>query len=248
MTKKSAVPIILLGGAAIGLWLFARSKAIQQAIKFFEYKLHSLKLKWTNILKPEIIVAVKVKNPNHVAIPITSFNGTISGAGTVLATWASYEDIHIGAGEEKLVQLSAKVNALSVISNIINKKSFIKTQVEGLLNTPLFSLPVKATIDLGATGITGINGVEDMEEYSDEMAVGFLGRKYRRRFHKRFGFLKRLNPTPIQKSAVPATQPAQVKFNSYAELQAENAKRMQQGLSLIPIPWELQPKIKGTLN
>jgi len=243
MSKKTALPVILLGGAAIGLWLYARTKAIQQAVKFFEYKIHSLKLKWTNILKPEIIVGVKVKNPNSVSIPITSFNGTISGAGAVLASWNSTEDISLPAHEEKLVQLSAKINALSIISNIINKKSFIKTQVEGLLTTPFFSLPVSATLDLSAAGLAAVNGIDDMDDFTEEIAVGFLGRKYKHRHlrSKRFGLLRKTHPLNLSPTA-------NVKLNSYAEIQNENARRMQQGLPLIPIPWELQSPVKGTLN
>ena len=135
--------------------MFAAYKSwnIKESIKYLQYDISGLKIRLKNLLQPEIVFAITVYNPNKTAVPVQSFFGNIiNGNGMLLGSFRSESQINLAGKESQTVDVSARVSALSVVMQIIQKKKIENVKMQGMLKTGFFDMPFQKIVSLSDLG------------------------------------------------------------------------------------------------
>lgn len=147
---------LLIGaGVAAAVYLGYKAVNVKNSVAFFQYSISSIKVSLKNILQPQIIFGVQVYNPNKTGVPVNEFFGTIKYGNTLLASFNNSSPINLSGNETKVIDVTARVNALALLAQIIAGKAATTLKIDGMLKTGLFDMPVSKTVSL--TGIAGIN-------------------------------------------------------------------------------------------
>ncbi|MFZ4056971.1 MAG: LEA type 2 family protein [Ferruginibacter sp.] len=144
----------LLVGLGLGLvgYVTYRSWQLNNTIKFLQYSISGLKFRINNILQPEIIFSISVYNPNRTSIPVNDFLGQITAGNNVLASFKAAKPINIAGEETQTIQVSARVSAIQLVRQIFNKQKLESIQIDGIIKTGFFDLPVKRTVSISGIG------------------------------------------------------------------------------------------------
>ncbi|MBC7509661.1 MAG: LEA type 2 family protein [Ferruginibacter sp.] len=145
----------IVGGLAALLVGYAYSKTneIKNTIKFLQYSVSSVKFRMKGLV-PEIIFGIKIYNPNKGAVPVNEFFGTISDRGTLIASFKNSEPVNLNGGEENVITIAARISAIALIAKIASGKLAKTVQVDGVIKTPFFSMPVQKEVSLVTGNVT----------------------------------------------------------------------------------------------
>ncbi len=145
-------------GAGLAALVFATYKSwnLNQSIKYFQYSLSGLKFRLKNILQPELIFSIDVFNPNQVSVPVQAFFGTIKNGGSVVANFNTNSAVNIDGQRSANIEVAARINALGVIWNLIQKKQINSLQIDGMIKTGLFDMPFQKTV-----AVPALSGISD---------------------------------------------------------------------------------------
>ncbi len=136
-----------LGILAAAMFTGYRIWNTNESIKYFQYSLKGLSFNLKNILQPEIIITLSIYNPNRTSVPVNDLFGVLKLKGLILANFKNTEPLNISGQETKDVVLRTRLSVLSVASSILNKTSFTEMQIEGMIKTGLFDLPISKTFN-----------------------------------------------------------------------------------------------------
>lgn len=190
MNKKK----VLVGAGLLAIiYATYRSFNLSKSIEYFQYSITGLKFKISNILKPEIIFAISIYNPNRVSVPVQSFFGTIKSGNTVLANFSSASPININGNQQSTIDVSARVNALTVLGNLIRGKKISSVVVDGMIKTGLFDLPILKTVSLSA-----LSGIGDEEIGNVMRAHREMDLRKRMAHPRHYSFLNNVKCNTIQ--------------------------------------------------
>jgi LEA14-like dessication related protein len=148
-----------LVGAGIVALVFAayKSSGISKSLNYLQYQIAGLKFNFKNWLQPEIIFSISVTNPNDTGIPVEKFFGNVKNGSSIIANFNSTSPISLAGGETATIDVSAKVNALSVAMQLLNGSKVKSLTIEGLIKTGFFDQ--KFTKEVAIPGMLG--SVED---------------------------------------------------------------------------------------
>jgi LEA14-like dessication related protein len=138
-----------LGIAAV-VYAAYRTANIKKSIEFFQYSLSGLKVRFNKVLQPEIIFSIQVYNPNLTSVPVNDFFGVIKKADQVLASFKNISPINLGGKETQVIEVSAKVNLISLVLKIIAGGKLDTVTVDAILKTGFFDMPIKKEISLSS--------------------------------------------------------------------------------------------------
>jgi LEA14-like dessication related protein len=142
--------LLVGGGIALLAWLGYKSWNVKRSIDFFQYSISSIKVSLKNILQPQIIFGIQIYNPNKTGVPVNEFFGTVKYGNTLLANFKSTGQINLSGNETKVVDVTARVSALSLLAQIVAGKSYKAVQIDGMIKTGLFDMPISKTVNLSA--------------------------------------------------------------------------------------------------
>ena len=186
---KNNKKIFLGAGVLAIIYAAFKASSISRSISFFQYSITGLKFRVSNVLKPEIIFAVGIYNPNRVSVPVTSFFGTIKNGTTILASFSNDTPVVINGQQQSTIQVAARVNALTVVASLISKKKISSVFIDGVMKTGFFDLPIQQTVSLSTLSGT-------------DAEIGMLRMAGGRRFNKPYSsFLDFQNKRTFQKLA-----------------------------------------------
>jgi len=144
-------------GLAAAAFVVYKMWNTKESLKFFQYSISGVKFRM-NGFTPEIIFAVDVYNPNKTSIPVQAFFGNIKQGTNVIATFNNTNPITIGENTTQTISITAKVKAFSLVMAIINKQvNLHKVDLEAMVKTGFFAMPIKTTIDV----LPGLAGTDD---------------------------------------------------------------------------------------
>ena len=150
----------LLWGVGIAAVMYAayRVANLKKSVEFFQYSLSGLKFRISKSLQPEIIFSIQVYNPNQTSIPVNDFFGVIKQGDKVLANFKNLSAISLGSNETQTIDISAKINVVSVVMQIIRGQKINSLTVDAMLKTGFFDMPVKKEVYLSTLSGTGEMG------------------------------------------------------------------------------------------
>lgn len=154
---------LLIGaGVAVAAYLGYKAWNVKHSISFFQYSISSIKFSFKNILQPQILFGIQIYNPNKTGVPVNEFFGTIKYGNTLMASFNSAGPINLSGNETKVIDVVARVNALSLVAQILAGKSYPTVQVDGMIKTSLFDMPLSKTVSTSALSGADINAVGKM--------------------------------------------------------------------------------------
>ena len=142
----------LLWGVGIAAVMYAayRVANLKKSVEFFQYSLSGLKFRISKSLQPEIIFSIQVYNPNQTNIPVNDFFGVIKKDDRILASFKNLSSISLGGKETQSIDISAKINVLSVVMQIIRGEKINTLTIDAMLKTGFFDMPVKREVSLSS--------------------------------------------------------------------------------------------------
>ncbi len=135
-------------GLGIGVlaWLGYRAWNLNESIKFFQYSFSGVKFAFSGA-SPIITIGLNVYNPNLTGVPINDVFGVIKAPdGSVLANFKNVSPIQLAGNETATIQLRCTVNALSVVLKILRGTKIPHVNIEAMLKTGLFDMPLKSQV------------------------------------------------------------------------------------------------------
>lgn len=150
--------LLIGGGIAAALLLANKTWAQKESLKYFQYSLSGVRFNLKNLISPEIIFSIRVFNPNSMTIPVNDVFGNIKHEGSNLASFRNTEEITLPGRTEKVINISSRINALSILTKIITKTKVGSVEVDGVINTPMFSMPINKLVTLSSLAGTDDDG------------------------------------------------------------------------------------------
>ncbi len=140
---------ILVGsGVAALVYLGYKAWNVKRSIGFFQYSISSVKVSLKNILQPQIIFGIQIYNPNKTGVPVNEFFGTIKYGNAILANFKNVGQINLSGNETKVVEVAARVSALSLLAQIVAGKNYKAVQIDGIIKTGFFDMPVTKNVSI----------------------------------------------------------------------------------------------------
>jgi LEA14-like dessication related protein len=166
---------ILWGGlAAAVVYAGYRVWNLNKSIEFFQYSIGWPKIK-PGIITTEITMPVTIYNPNKTGVPVNEFFGTLkNSSGVLLANFKSISPVKLGGNETSTVQVRSQVNTWASIVNLLKAGSLKEIQVDGIIKTGLFDMPVSKKITIDA--LAGFN--QQRRNISSSRFLHYSNHKY----------------------------------------------------------------------
>jgi LEA14-like dessication related protein len=139
---------LLFGVLSAVAYAAYKSSQVKENLKYLHYDINRLRFNLKNILKPEIIIAVELFNPNSITIPVTDFFGQIKAGSDVLAHFKNLQAVNVPPRSSTQFEVSTKVSALGLLYKIIKGQSFATIDITGQMQTALYSLPLQKSINI----------------------------------------------------------------------------------------------------
>jgi len=187
MTSKN----FLWGAGFLALLYGAyRVSVLKRSVEFFQYSLSGLKFR-VKSLQPEIIFSIQVYNPNQTAIPVNDFFGVIKQGDRILANFKNLSAINLGGKETQRIDISAKINVLSVVMQILRGQKINTLTVDAILKTEMFDMPIRKDVSLSA-----LSGTEEMSR-TNNLLMKTMGPRTKQRTPVQSSFLQYESANPF---------------------------------------------------
>lgn len=148
--KLIGVGLAIAAIAAYRIW------NTKESLKFLQYNMSGVKFNFKNPLKPELIFAIEIFNPNRAGIPITDFFGVIKQSNTIIANFRNLQQVTLAGNQNHTIEVVARVNAINTVLSILRNKNLKFVTIEAMLKTGFFDMPIKKTINV----LEGIGNIQ----------------------------------------------------------------------------------------
>jgi LEA14-like dessication related protein len=133
-------------GLGVLVWAGYRAWNMNESIKFFQYSFSGVKFSM-NGLSPVATITLNVYNPNRTGVPINDVFGVIKAPdGGILANFKNVSPIQLAGNETATIQLRCTINALAVVLKIIRGTKTPHVNIEAMLKTGVFDMPLKSQV------------------------------------------------------------------------------------------------------
>lgn len=139
---------------------------LKKSVEFLQYSLSGLKFRIKG-LQPEIIFSIQIFNPNTISVPVKEFFGVIKKDDAILADFRNVEPIELGAKETKVIDVSAKIHALTIIMQIIRGQKFNSVHIDAMLKTGMFDMPIQK--DLSLSSLAGVGEIGRLQNQWNQL-------------------------------------------------------------------------------